>query len=121
MSDALATFGIAFLLSWLALPLLAFVASRARRPEERQATLTLALFLGVALFAAPWARTISQHVTALCFSKETLSAVLPVAPGPIFPRDHGLIALLPAVGAIGLASIALGLGRWAVASVRLMR
>lgn len=115
MSDFFATLGLGLLLAWIALPLLALTAARARRAEERQSTLTLALFLGAALFFAPWLRELSRHITALCVSKETMSVVLPGTAGPILESDDLLVTVLPAIGMIGAALFLLGVVRLVVA------
>jgi beta-lactamase regulating signal transducer with metallopeptidase domain len=121
MSDFFATLGMGLLLSWIALPLLALTAARARRPEERQATLTLAMALGASLFLAPWVRELSRHITALCVSKETMSVVLPGTAGPILAPDDLLVTVLPTIGIAGAVLIALGAIRLAVAHLSIAR
>jgi beta-lactamase regulating signal transducer with metallopeptidase domain len=122
MSDPLSTLGLAALLAWIVLPLLALVARRAGgEPSARQRALTLALILGALAFAAPFVRVWTHHFTALCMTAESVGATLVLAPARALSENAAGPSALRIVGAVAALLVFTGAARLLFSAFKLRR
>src|SRR5262245_32166514 len=99
MSEAFTTFGVALVLAWAVLPLLALIARGSEStPASRQRALTFALALSAIMFLVPFIRVWTHHFTALCMSAQNATATIVLAPTRALSDDHPALLVLRFIG-----------------------